>query len=177
MVSVPTASVLSVDRSQPPVAADDADDAEAPAVAVAVAVAPDAVADSVAEWLGLGLGEEPPPEHAATIAASRSRYGSLRERRVRVHLAGGRRCLGTVAAGCPNVSRGRAQTPTGSRTSTTVVRPGLTPTAVPRIDDQQPSRVRPDVFDIVRNGRIPGQVVAGPELDHMLALGQTPATG
>src|ERR1035437_1511111 len=35
-----------------------------------------------------------------------------------------RRCLGTVAAGCPNVSRGCAQTPTGSRTSTTVVRPG-----------------------------------------------------
>lgn len=78
MVSVPAASVLSVDRSQPPVAA-----------AVAVAVAPtDAVADPAAEWLGLGLGEEPAPEHAATIAASRSKYGNLRERRVRVHLAG-----------------------------------------------------------------------------------------
>src|SRR5664280_2382131 len=87
MVSVPAASVLSVDRSQPPVAADDADDAEAPSEAVAVAPA-EAVADPVADWLELGLVEEPAPEHAATIAASRSKYGSLRERRVRVHLAG-----------------------------------------------------------------------------------------
>jgi hypothetical protein len=67
-------------------------DTDADAAAGADA-APDADVDGAEEAVGLGLGEEPVAVHAATIAASRARDRSLREVRVMVHPAGGRRSL------------------------------------------------------------------------------------
>src|SRR3990172_1773958 len=46
-----------------------------------------------------------------------------------------------------------------------------------RVDHEHASDLRAEAFDVVRDRRIPGHVVAGPRLDHMVTLGHPPTAG
>ena len=145
-------------------------------VLLAVDRVPEADGVEVAEaGRQLGGGRDP---HAHVLLPSRSRRGWRRAR-------GGRRSRGGTSGHQSWCVAGRVE----RAVAVVGVRPrvarrmrqaaGLAlrggPAAAARVDDEDRRRLVADVLDVVRDGRVPGEVVARTELDDVVALGHPPA--